>query len=1270
MLQVCHKLRKLTYLAFYSLFCFLLYACNCGVMESEPDKGPDVIALFANTNGVDSNNVKNLNLAEESVFAFDVILSNIGTDTAEKAVIVYYQSTNSSNFINSNAVLSSNEISNLALPVGGLREIKTNLTSPADPGLYYYSVCAEDIPDEINKKNNCRTIVANVASPNLVAELSVSESALTQGQPFTLQSVISNAGTAQSMVTFLDYYRSTNGVLDTNALRLTSGTGIMINGIAPSAVFNNTYNRSAPQETNSYYYFVCVGVSQTELITNDNCSDAAIVNVNVPDLDVDNLSIIGADGNEYNRLLPMATFVMRADVINIGSASSEDITDLKYFKADDSNNLNPDLDTLIGTKRIRVLEPGDSEIEKASEAMNAPSIEGTYYYYVYVEPVSRESILTNNISEVWTVVVARPDLVVVDADISDESPSFGDSITLSVVVSNQGESIANETALDFFQSSSPGIAGLPGDTSLADGIIVPQLDVGETISITQVIRAPSEAGIYYYGACVDQVSGENGDANNCSDRDNDVEVIVGRPDLVVEPSVSSPLLYMTPITLTVIVTNEGGSIADGTTLTFFRSTDAFNTNQGYSRLGATNVPSLAADAGSEYSITDGSMLIPDMPYFYWGQVEGVNQEAFTDNNRSNVRVVIKSPDLIVATPTSDPNRPLTVTEPFTLTASVSNIGSTSSDSTTLRWYRSVNSIITSNDTPLGTSMVSGVSSSNHESQSITVSAPNNEGDYYYGACVDTLTSEYVKDNNCSSGKLINVRRPNLIISLLSNLTGARSTGQSFRLQLTVSNAGESLSEATTFDIFRDRVEAFVIREFTDLQTGIEMPSILPGEIWNTTDLLVYSETNLFTHAYSYGVRVFGVRGDANNKVERISVQINAPDLVPIVTIDDTNVLPGQSISYRLDIRNNGPGHLIAPVVFKIERSPTKFYDRLIATRTIGPLSPNQQSSLFLTNFIIPGIYNTSDRYYLVAGERAYGEVSTEFLNNTTSNEFSVSTSFSISDLGSYQCRGITYDGDNFYLLGYKRFSGFSLPETGFFRYDGDDGDYEYYSRINLGSVFDPNGLTYGTPINGGENRLWYVVDGPNYTDRVFSSSLSSDGTIVNNFSGSSSSGAGLDGSDRTFRIWSLDQGGVGDHDPLGLAFDGTNFYYLENDISSIGDNDGIIRYSRTYDNSLPNPTWTKTGNIEIAYNSARAIAIHNGQLYVVFDESNNNTTIRGYNIITNPFSISGNGFSSTYSFSSDNVPVGITVNTINGWTAAWIVDEGQNRVYRVHISGP
>ena len=114
-----------------------------------------------------------------------------------------------------------------------------------------------------------------------------------------------------------------------------------------------------------------------------------------------------------------------------------------------------------------------------------------------------------------------------------------------------------------------------------------------------------------------------------------------------------------------------------------------------------------------------------------------------------------SPDLIVEAPSVSDNT-LTTGQSFTLSATVHNQGTGSSASTTLRYYRSSNSTISTSDTEVGTDSVSGLSASSTSAESISLTAPSSAGTYYYGACVESVTDESHTNNNCSDGVSVTV----------------------------------------------------------------------------------------------------------------------------------------------------------------------------------------------------------------------------------------------------------------------------------------------------------------------------------------------------------------------------------------------------------------------------------------------------------------------------------------------------------------------------------
>ena len=95
---------------------------------------------------------------------------------------------------------------------------------------------------------------------------------------------------------------------------------------------------------------------------------------------------------------------------------------------------------------------------------------------------------------------------------------------------------------------------------------------------------------------------------------------------------------------------------------------------------------------------------------------------------------------------------------FSLNATVRNQGAARSASTTLRYYQSTDSTITTGDTELGTDSVFRLDASVSGDEWISLTAPSTPGTYYYGACVDWVSDELDTQNNCSVAVSGNSRR--------------------------------------------------------------------------------------------------------------------------------------------------------------------------------------------------------------------------------------------------------------------------------------------------------------------------------------------------------------------------------------------------------------------------------------------------------------------------------------------------------------------------------
>ena len=108
---------------------------------------------------------------------------------------------------------------------------------------------------------------------------------------------------------------------------------------------------------------------------------------------------------------------------------------------------------------------------------------------------------------------AAPDLVVQSPAVSNSSPDAGTAFTFSATVRNQGTTQSPSTTLRFYRSTDATVS--TSDTEVGSNAVGALAAAGtgaESIDLT----APSSAGTYYYGACVESVSGESDSQNNCS----------------------------------------------------------------------------------------------------------------------------------------------------------------------------------------------------------------------------------------------------------------------------------------------------------------------------------------------------------------------------------------------------------------------------------------------------------------------------------------------------------------------------------------------------------------------------------------------------------------------------------------------------------------------------------------------------------------------------------------------------------------------------------
>ena len=269
---------------------------------------------------------------------------------------------------------------------------------------------------------------------------------------------------------------------------------------------------------------------------------------------------------------------------------------------------------------------------------------GTRYTCTSVDGCSIENGTVTRGTLVEIAADSAPNLIVEAASVSDTDPALGQSLTLSVSVRNAGSGESAAATLRYYRSTDATISTLDTEVGTdAVGVLSASGTSAESVSLT----APSGAGTYYYGACVDSVTGESDATDNCSGSVAvRVEELMRHPDLEVgTPSVSdtSPSpddAFM----LSVTVRNAGDGESAATTLRYYRSTDATISTSDTAE-GTDSVGALATSGASAESI---SLTVPSTAgtYYYGACVDAVAGESHTtDNCSASVKVDV------VGTPT-------------------------------------------------------------------------------------------------------------------------------------------------------------------------------------------------------------------------------------------------------------------------------------------------------------------------------------------------------------------------------------------------------------------------------------------------------------------------------------------------------------------------------------------------------------------------------------------------------------------------------------------
>ena len=499
---------------------------------------------------------------------------------------------------------------------------------------------------------------------------------------------------------------------------------------------------------------------------------------------------------------------------------------------------------------------------------------------------------------------------------------------------NDGNGAAPPTTLRYYRSTDAAI--MTADTAVGTAAVA-ALAASGGVSESVDLTAPSNSGTYYYGACVDAVAGEADTTDNCS---TSVQITVAgappppqrRPDLVVAPPSTSDRRPIAggSFTLSATVRNAGAADAPATTLRYYRSTDAAITTAD-TEVGTDAVASLAATATAAESV---DLTAPADPgtYYYGACVDTVADESDSTNNCSaalQVEVVERPlpPDLVVehagVTPSS-----INAGDRFVITVTVRNRGAGDSPvSPTLRYYYSLDDVISPDDREVGTDFIGPLAAARSIDEALYLNAPSAGGTYYYGACVGTVPQETSTTNNCSSAAALIVEvpppapqpEPDLMVAAPAVSDGRPAAGASFTLSATVRNAGDGAASATILRFYRSTDAAITT---TDTQVGTDAVTALAAAATAAESVDLTAPADPGTYYYGACVDAVTDESDTTNNCST-SVQVTVPDapsdtpppprggnpdlVVATPSVSDGRPDPGASFTLSTTVRNAGDG---------------------------------------------------------------------------------------------------------------------------------------------------------------------------------------------------------------------------------------------------------------------------------------------------------------------------------------------------------------------------
>lgn len=686
-------------------------------------------------------------------------IENNGTQTASYSYVGYYLSTNTT-ISTADYRIGTDYVPSLAPGASSFETITIDVStvSPPIPAGTYYIGFIIDYTDRVSESNegdnhwywSTGQVTIPSGSPNLTK---LTDNGSVSGTTVTMNPTVTNNGARGAGSSYIGYYLSTNTIISTADYRIgTDYVGPLSVGASSPESFSidvTTVTPSIPPGTYYMGYLIDYQGSVAESNESDNdwvwTSVQVVIPTGSPNLDklTDNATFSGTN-------VSMNTTIENNGVVGAGYSY------VGYYLSTNTTITTGDI--LLGTDYVSPLSAGASSAESFSiDVTTNPNVTPGTYYFGYIIDHQNAVAESNESDNTWVwggnpITVPGPNLTRSGASLSKS----GTTLTINTTVINNGVNAAGATStLNYYLSTNNIISQF--DYQIGTDV-VPNLGVGgssaESITVDVLTVTPYiPPGTYYIGYIIDDgnVIAESNEGDNVFSFVTQV-TIPAVPNLT--RSTDALTVSGTNLNISATAVNNGTGPSGSSTLGYYLSTNTIISTFDY-RIGSDAVAGLAVGAtGTEtlnINVLNVQPSIPPGTYYVgyiWDVNSSVNELNEGDNNFYFSGQTVTIPDLPNLTKMTD-----TMTVSGTnvnIQTTVTNNGTLASGASTLKYYLSTNSFISTADYEIGSDPVAalgigGTSAETHTVDVSTITPAIPPGTYYVGYLLDVNND--VTENN-------------------------------------------------------------------------------------------------------------------------------------------------------------------------------------------------------------------------------------------------------------------------------------------------------------------------------------------------------------------------------------------------------------------------------------------------------------------------------------------------------------------------------------------